>query len=79
MYSLDRSLKYDAVILKCFDTLTKWHIPSARKIYFGFLRIGRPLNCSFKKKTVMWKLWIRNFGNVSCVLKNISSYIVAKQ
>lgn len=50
-----------------------------QKIYFGFLRIGRPLNCSFKKKTVMWKPWIRNFGNVSCVLKNISSYIVAKQ
>lgn len=69
MYLLDRSFKYDVVILKCIDMLIKWYIFFVCKIYFGFLCIGRLLNCSFKKKIVMWKLWIRNLGNVLCVLK----------
>lgn len=69
MYLLDRSFKYDVVILKCFDMLIKWYIFFVCKIYFGFLCIGRLLNCSFKKKNSYVKIMNKKFGKCFMCLK----------
>lgn len=71
MYLLDRSFKYVVVILKCFDMLIKWYIFFVCKIYFGFLCIGRLLNCSFKKKNSCVKIMNKKFGKCFMCFKEI--------